>query len=503
MPRLSDAQFAETLRERNKKALAARESTLEDVRSVIIALGSPADVHFDDTGALVLDTGRGGDPYRLNSDSLLAYGTIFQSPGHAALNTAIAARTEEARLVRFLEGALPPHFGRDLARVLAASLLRGFWGAGNDEKLLMGAAGRKIPVTLRPKLSRALYLGSAQGGLEGVTRVRQYCDLAPVALRLLSAQEIADRAVAGESPWAALEPLGAGKVVRELAPAALPLVSLQNVGTFCQILANARDADAIPNKPRHREWLRPIHAIAALPEPAGGFCAWMARQSATRANLREADWRVIHLWATLTAGERGGWHARISLPKALARSVEWQEAESVAQAGHMARIERLEAEYSTLTHAEALIRMGPEKVDQLLEHWSREEETFSTDYPAFFGDTLAIKPITTRAGLRAAGLALDNCLGELAEHWATRAMTGKFAIFTVHRVTSHKDAAGTITRSFGAMIGSIEVARTGYGAAVVQNFGKSNRAPSAQQTDLVTEYLATLPANLTHTGTTS
>ena len=383
----------------------------------------------------------------------LADGSVFQTPSCLPL----PGDTVEGALQREIEarisGAVGHRFTKNTASLLVRMLAVGVWDdldAAVSETNAVAKAARNVSINRRGELARITSKAFDLAADEGVKRVAQAIQAAPVLPNLVEESELAQRIVNGESPRKILSDHGANRFIARLSKNAAVLINQDNIERACAALG-AVNPNQLPTGRKQKDWLRKMLAVSSVAEPAEGFFDWLSVHTAKHQRRNDINvaipvFAVLEDWAAETAGQQNGWNEDKGLPACLAAALAWSERQ----------------------------QKGVDKF-----------AAAQPDFSVLFGDyydedaKLFVCQIKTAVEMVDAGDHLDNCLKTLTRTFVEQAHQGARLYVTTRNPVTHGDKLIASTKPITAA----ELERAPNGAWVIrQHYGRNNQsAPEAHR----------------------
>ena len=407
----------------------------------------------------------GGESYRVARDAQsLSKGTLFQTPSAIG----IPPKTIEFAIQDAVEATLKESFylrgvnAKSLASTITRILVDGVWHQKDDvdDVEALARAMRKQPASSRADISRMAAKAFHINKAEGIKRLTQVINAAPIAHRIIEEDRLIADAIAGKNPIEMVTSAGGSKILAKLARNALALIDKDNVRDAAQALSAVRSPDLIPTGRGQREWLSKLLRVVAHDEPAGGFFDWLADQTAWHqvqgdfAAARPAYFALAD-WAEATAGQGKGWSDRKSLAASFTSATEWSERErkkAIAKAASM--------------------------------------EGFPVHFRQYDEDNLFVSQIGSTPQMIEVGDALHNCLATQPATFSRRALTGQavYVVIRNARVIGDKLIPG-------APRSAAEIMLHEDGPKLRQHYGRRNSAPSERDRQVIENLIKKIGGN--------
>jgi len=340
-----------------------------------------------------------------------------------------------------------------LASTVTRILVDGVWHKRGDVDHFeaLARSARALSTLSRSDIAHMGAKAFDLGQAEGVKRLAQALRAAPIIHRIIDEDQLVRDAVAGRNPVEMAKEAGGSAILAKLSKNSLPLIDRGNVGSVVKALEAVRTKDLIPTGRGQRDWLDKLLPLAAHDEPADGFLAWLADQTAwhqVQGDFAAAKPAYFTLadWAEATAGQGKGWSNRKSLAACFTAATEWTERER----------KRAVAEAETM--------------DVFPVHFRQYEE-----------DGLIVRQITTAPQMIKIGDQLHNCLATMTGTFAKHALTGARVYAVVHNV---KTANSRIEMGAPRSAAEIVLHKT-KGPMLKQHYARRNSSPAKRDRDAI------------------
>ena len=398
----------------------------------------------------------GGNSYRVARDTLsLSAGTVFQTPSCVG----IPPRTVEYEIQSAVNAVLVRNYhladvnARNMASTITRILVDGVWHKQGeiDHFEALARSARTLSALSRADIARMGSKAFTAGGADGVKRLAQALNAAPIIHRIVDEDRLVADVVAGRSPVEMAKEAGGSAILTKLSKNSLNLIDRDNVEAVVKALAAVRSRDLIPTGRGQRDWLSKLLPLAAHDEPAAGFQDWLADRTAwhqVQGDFAAAmpAYFALSDWAEATAGQGGGWSNQKSLAASFTAATEWSERER----------KRAVAEAETM--------------DVFPVHFRQYEE-----------DSLIIRQITTAPQMIEVGDQLHNCLATMTGTFAKHALTGARVYAVVHNV---KTANSKIEMGAPRSAAEIVLHKT-KGPMLKQHYARRNSSPAKRDRDVI------------------